>query len=218
MFPYRKRIEQLQNLKRGMEALGDQIAAGIYEDIGRNKAFAHLSEIVPAIKLIEAEMAELPHYMRDVDYDPALIWVPSTLKIHYEPLGAALIVGSWNYPIVTTIKPLVNAMVAGDCAVVKPSEMAPATAAVLQKLFDTFLDSSCYQLCQGGVDTAIKLTSLRWDLICFTGSPEKGKLVSQAAAKNLVPVIMELGGKCPFIVDKTADLGHAAMKICCGKF
>lgn len=190
----------------------------MYQDIGRGKCFAHVGEIVPMIRLIETEMSKTAQYMKDVDYDPALIWAPSTLKIHYEPLGVSLIISSWNYPILTLIKPLVCAMMAGNCAIVKPSEMAPATAAVFQKLFDNFLDSSCFRLCQGGVDVAIKLTSLRFDLICFTGSTEKGKLVSQAAAKNLVPVIMELGGKCPMIVDETADLGHAAMKICSGKF
>ena len=83
---------------------------------------------------------------------------------------------------------------------------------------DEYLDPACYRCCQGGVPVAIKLTSMRFDIICFTGSTDKGKLVSQSAAKNLVPVIMELGGKCPIIIDESANLDFAAYKICSAKF
>ena len=218
MFGYEKRIEQLEALKKGMVELTEEFKDAIYEDLGRHKNSTELLELTAMIKLCESDMDHLSKWMQDVTLDPCVLWTPSTLKLHYEPLGVALIISSWNYPIFTYVKPLINAIVAGNCAVMKPSELAPAVSNVLQKLVDKYLDNSCFRVCQGGPPVAIKLTSMPFDLICFTGSTEKGKLVSAAAGKNLVPVIMELGGKCPAIVDDNADFDYAAFKICAAKF
>jgi aldehyde dehydrogenase (NAD+) len=102
--------------------------------------------------------------------------------------------------------------------VIKPSELSPATSAAIQKLVENYLDPRCYRVIQGGVDVAIEITKHRWDLICFTGSSTTGKLVAKAAAENLVPCILELGGKCPVIVDQEADVDFAAFKIAFAKF
>jgi aldehyde dehydrogenase (NAD+) len=130
----------------------------------------------------------------------------------------ALIFGSWNYPYVVGIGPLIAAIGAGNCAVIKPSEMGPAASAAIQKLVDKYLDNDCFRVIQGGVDVAIQITSKHWDVICFTGSTDKGKLVAAAAAKNLVPCILELGGKCPCIIDESADVDFAARKVAFGRF
>jgi aldehyde dehydrogenase (NAD+) len=143
---------------------------------------------------------------------------PASCKIRYEPLGVTLIFGSWNYPYVVTLKPLVQAISAGNCAVIKPSEMAPNASAAIKKLVDKYLDNECIRVIEGGVDIASKICGYPWDLIVFTGSSEKGKLVAAAAAKNLVPCILELGGKCPTVVDESADIDFAAQKIVFARF
>ena len=101
---------------------------------------------------------------------------------------------------------------------IKPSELSPNTAAAIQKLVDNFLDPRCYRVIQGGVDVAVNITKHRWDLICFTGSSQTGKLVAKSAAENLIPCILELGGKCPVIIDQEANVDFAAFKTVSAKF
>ena len=138
--------------------------------------------------------------------------------MQYEPLGVVLVFGSWNYPYVVTLKPLAGAIAAGNCAIVKPSEMSPNSSAALFKLINTYLDKDAYAVIEGGTDVAIEITKQKFDMICFTGSTIKGKLVAEAAAKNMVPCLMELGGKCPIVVEDSADLDFAASKISFARF
>lgn len=139
--------------------------------------------------------------MKHEDRDTSLLLAPAVSQVQHEPFGVALVFGSWNYPYVVTLGPLVGAIAAGNCAVLKPSEMGPVASAAMTKLVNKYLDTSCYRVIEGGVDVAIAITQKKFDIICFTGSTEKGKLVAAAAAKNLVPCILELGGKCPIIID-----------------
>lgn len=201
-----------------MTALFKDFQEAIHKDLGRHRAYSDIAELSPMIGGIDGQLAMLGTYMKDVELDPSVIWFPSSLKLHYEPLGVALIMGSWNYPVFTVIKPLTTCIAAGNCAIIKPSELAPATAEVMRKLVETYLDPNCFKYHVGGVDVAVRLTTMPFDIICFTGSSDKGKLVAAAAAKNLVPCILELGGKCPVIVDRTADLDHVAFKVVCAKF
>lgn len=143
---------------------------------------------------------------------------PAKTRIKYEPLGVVLIFGSWNYPYVVNIKPLCAAITSGNCAVVKPSEMAPFSSKVIKDLVEKYLDKDCYAVIEGGMEVAIKISQYPWDLICFTGSTQKGKLVAESAAKNLIPCIMELGGKCPAVIDTTANIDFAAQKIAFARF
>jgi len=143
---------------------------------------------------------------------------PATTRIVYEPLGVVLVVGSWNFPIFTTIGPLISAIAAGNTAVIKPSELAPFTSNIIKRLIFRYLDTNAYAPVEGQVQIAIALTSRKFDLICYTGSSEKGKLVAAAAAKNLTPCILELGGKSPFIVDESADVDYAVKKVSLGRF
>lgn len=156
--------------------------------------------------------------MRDVYFDPSLIFFPNSTKIRYEPLGVALIYGSWNFPYFVTLKPLANAIATGNCAIIKPSEMSPKSSSIIQKIVQKYLDNDCYRVILGDVNVSIKIGKFPFDLICFTGSTEKGKLVAKVAAENLIPCILELGGKCPIIIDESADVDFAAMKVAATKF
>lgn len=134
-----------------------------------------------------------------------------------EPLGVVLVIGSWNYPL-STLGSFISAIAAGNAVVIKPSEHSAASSEIIHRLCSQYLDRRFYQVIQGCVPTAVTLTNLPFNKICFTGSSEVGKLVAGAAAKNLTPCTLELGGKCPVMVDGYADIKMAARKIVFGKF
>ena len=146
------------------------------------------------------------------------MFAPNTNRIKWAPLGVVLIFGSWNYPYYVTLKPLVQAIATGNCTIIKPSELSPVSSNLVQKLVEEYLDPRCFRVIQGGVDVSIEITKHPFDLICFTGSTEKGKLVAKAAAEHLIPCILELGGKCPLIVSENADADFAAFKCAAMKF
>jgi aldehyde dehydrogenase (NAD+) len=139
-------------------------------------------------------------------------------RIEQEPLGVALVISAWNYPIYTAIPLAAAAIAAGNCVILKPSELAPHSSGVIKKLFEKYLNPEFFQVIEGRVEVAKAVTRLPVDVICFTGSTMTGRLVAIEAAKNLVPCILELGGKCPVIVDETANLDSAINRILNGKF
>jgi aldehyde dehydrogenase (NAD+) len=143
---------------------------------------------------------------------------PGRSKIIAEPLGVALIMGAWNYPLVTHIEPLTMAIAAGNCAIMKPSEVCEHTTKVMTQIIEKYLDKRAFRVVEGGGDVAAVITTLNFDVIAFTGSPMKGKLVAAAAGKNLVKCILELGGKCPAIIDDSADIDFAAKKVAFARF
>lgn len=143
---------------------------------------------------------------------------PGTSYIIPEPRGVALVMGAWNYPLFTLLPAVSTCISAGNAVIVKPSELSAHTSNVIAKLFKTYLDSDVYQVIEGGVKVAVALTKLPLDLIFFVGGTEKGKLVAKAAADNLVPCILELGGKSPCIVDGTIDMNVVARRIVQTKF
>lgn len=122
-------------------------------------------------------------------------------SIEYEPLGVALVISAWNYPIYTAIPQVAAAIAAGNCVILKPSELSSHSSGVIKKLFDNYLNPDFYQCIEGRIEVAKTVTKLPVDVICFTGSTATGRLVAIEAAKNLVPCILELGGKCPVIID-----------------
>jgi aldehyde dehydrogenase (NAD+) len=138
--------------------------------------------------------------------------------VEHEPLGIALVLSAWNYPVYLALPFTAVAIAAGNCVVMKPSESAPYTSNVLKKMFDKYLDPRFYRCVEGKVEVAKALTSSKFDLILFTGSTQIGLQVAQAAAKNLVPCVLELGGKCPVIIDKTANLPGAARRVSMGRY
>ncbi|HTK84069.1 MAG TPA: aldehyde dehydrogenase family protein [Patescibacteria group bacterium] len=169
--------------------------------------------------------AEIKHALKHLDEWAApekvrtpLHLQPAKSSVAQEPLGTVLIMGAWNYPLLLTLSPLVGAIAAGNAAVIKPSEMAPATAQVLADLLPRYLDPKAFPVVQGGVPETTELLKERFDLVFFTGSANVGKIVMRAAAEHLTPVVLELGGQSPCIVDKSADLKTAALRIVFAKF
>nr|WP_229805033.1 aldehyde dehydrogenase family protein [Alteromonas halophila] len=148
---------------------------------------------------------------------PLVAWPGKSYQLP-EPLGTVLIIGAWNYPLQLTLAPFVAAIAAGNCAVLKPSELAPATSAVIAELIPKYLDSSAVAVVEGGKDESTALLACRWDHIFYTGGEAVGKIVMRAASAHLTPVTLELGGKSPCLVDKRADLKVTARRIVWGKW
>ena len=151
--------------------------------------------------------------MKDEPRDTPFMIGPGTSYVVKEPLGVVAILGAWNFPLKTTLSPLISAISAGNVVVMKPSEFAPHCTVIFKRLFARYLDSSAFQCLNGQVEVGKKLTNSKVDLIIFTGSTQTGRLIATAAAQNLVPCILELGGKCPCVVDSSADLEFAAQKV-----
>ncbi len=143
---------------------------------------------------------------------------PGHVRVRRDPLGVTLVIGAWNEPFMLTLGPLVSAIAAGNTAVVKPSEVAEASAAVVAEMIPTFLDPNAVAVVTGGVPETTALLDQHWDLIFFTGSPAIGKIIHQAAARHLTPTVLELGGKNPTVVHSSANIKSAARRIAFGRF
>jgi aldehyde dehydrogenase (NAD+) len=151
-------------------------------------------------------------------HEVPVFMAPATCEIHHEPFGVCLIIGAFNYPIELSLGPLIGSITAGNCCIVKPSELSSACEEILATLLPKYLDTEALQVITGGVSTTSELLEQRWDKIFFTGSPRVGKIVMQAAAKHLTPVTLELGGKSPCIVDASVtDMALVARRIGWGK-
>jgi aldehyde dehydrogenase (NAD+) len=143
---------------------------------------------------------------------------PARARIVREPLGVVLVIAPWNYPVQLALVPLIGALAGGNCVVLKPSEVAPATSAVLARLIPRYLDPECVAVVEGGVPETTALLAERFDHVFYTGNGTVGRIVMEAAAKHLTPVTLELGGKSPCLVDSEVDLDVAARRIVWGKF
>jgi aldehyde dehydrogenase (NAD+) len=137
--------------------------------------------------------------------------------VHPEPLGIALIIGAWNYPYLVTITPLIGAIAAGNCAILKPSELAPNSAAIMQTMVERYLDKSCVRVVLGGVDQTQALLKGDIDKVFYTGSTAVGKIVMKAAAEKMIPVTLECGGKSPVYVADDANMEVCATRVAWGK-
>ena len=149
---------------------------------------------------------------------PSLLNFPSTDYIYIEPYGKVLIIAPWNYPYQLAFSPLIAAVAAGNQVIVKPSELTPNTSKIIAKIISETFDKNHVECVEGGIQVSEQLLKQRWDYIFFTGSVAVGKIIAKAAAENLTPVTLELGGKSPCIVDETANLKLAAKRIVWGKF
>ena len=215
--PREFRLRQLAGLARLLEDCESQICQAIRSDLGRSEIETRIVETHLLRREIELAQKHLAKWMRPERVRaPWLLW-PSSARIHREPFGVVLIISPWNYPLQLALAPLVGALAAGNCALIKPSEIAPATSSFLATTLPRYLDPECVQVVEGGPAEAEVLLAERWDYIFYTGSPRVGRLVMEAAAKNLTPVTLELGGKSPCIVDRSANLRVAARRIMWGK-
>lgn len=214
---YHYRMKQLRALELGIDAMQMELAAALKYDLNKSTFEAYFSEI----SLIQAEIAHVKNHlhawMKPKRVRPSLAQRPGRGIVYRQPFGVVLIVSPWNYPLQLSLVPLIGALAAGNVCLLKPSGNAPASAAVLQKLVKRYLDPRAYRVATGGRDAHGTLLDERYDLIFFTGSSATGKLVMTKAAKHLTPVILELGGKSPAIIDDTADLSQAIRRIVFGK-
>lgn len=211
------RLEQLRKLKEAIQKNQRKLEEALWQDLGKSPEEAYLTEVSLVLSEIDYHLKNLKKWSRAHRVPtPVHLW-PSTSKIVYEPLGLSLIIAPWNYPFQLLINPLVGAISAGGCALLKPSPDAPATAVAMQQMIQETFDSAYIAVAQGGRDTNTRLLEQRFDVIFFTGSPKVGKVVMKAAAEYLTPVVLELGGKSPCIVDADANLDVAAKRIAWGK-
>ncbi|MEM9905626.1 MAG: aldehyde dehydrogenase [Cyanobacteria bacterium P01_D01_bin.44] len=214
--PLEFRLAQLQRLKQAILDHQDAIVEAAKTDLGRPPFEAYfeiatLGEINLALKKLKSWMK--PQRVKtSIDQFPASAWVQP------DPLGVVLVIGPWNYPFQLMVSPLVGAIAAGNCAILKPSEHAPATSSVVAKLIKSAFDPSYVAVVEGDAETSKQLLAEKFDHIFFTGGTAIGKVIMQAAAQHLTPVTLELGGKSPCIVDADVDLETAAKRIIWGKF
>lgn len=212
------RLAALDHLDRLIRENTEQICQSLYEDLRKPKQESLISEIAVTLEEISVARKNLKKWMAPrIGKAPFSLW-PSKNRVHFEPLGVVLIIGPWNYPFQLVFAPLIGALAAGNCALIKPSELTPSTSHLIKELVGQYFSSDYVQVVLGGIPETTALLDLKFDHIFFTGSTPVGRTVMQAAAKNLTPVTLELGGKSPVIVCENADLDLAARRVVWGKF
>ncbi|TDZ44002.1 aldehyde dehydrogenase family protein [Mycobacteroides franklinii] len=205
-----RQLEGIENLCRKEESA---IAQALEHDLGRNSFEAWMGDIASTMGEATFARKHLKRWMRRRRQPLPLTQRPGRGWVQYDPLGAVLVIGPWNYPVYLSLGPLVAAVSAGNCAVIKPSEYAPATSALLARLIPQYLDPEAIRVVEGDVRVTQSLISEGFDHILFTGGTEVGSKIMAAAAPTLTPVTLELGGKSPVIITADADLDVAARRV-----
>lgn len=212
------RRQQLQALQQAIAAREEDIVAALHADLGKSKFEAIATEVAYCLAEIKYVLRHLAAWMKPKPVATPLALLPARSRIVPEPLGAVLIISPWNYPLQLAILPLIGAIAAGNCAIVKPSEISERTSQVIVELIgDTFAPEFVSAIA-GGKEIAQALLAEKFDCIFYTGSTQVGKIVLRAAAETLTPVTLELGGKSPCIVARDADVSVSARRITWGKF
>lgn len=214
----KERKAKLTRLNDAVWKYRKEIQEALYNDFKKHPAEVDLSEIYPVTSEIKHAKSKLSDWLGANRRSTPIALLGATSRIKYEPKGVVLIVSPWNFPLNLTFGPLVSAIAAGNCVMIKPSEMTPHISALMGKMISELFDESEVAVVEGSVQTAEPLLDLPFNHIFFTGSPQIGKVIMGAAAKNLASVTLELGGKSPTIVDETANLKIAAKRIAWGKF
>jgi len=212
------RVEQLKKLKQAIIKYEPDILDALHADIGKPPMQAYGSEIFLCLHEINNALKKIHCWTRAQRVSTPWYMLPARSEIVYEPYGVALIISPWNYPVQLTFLPLIGAIAAGNCAIIKPSEFSPVTSSLLAKIIAEYFDPEYVMVVEGDAHRAELLLEQKFNYIFFTGSPKVGSLVMQAAAKQLTPVTLELGGKNPCIVNADCDLDAAAKRIVAGKF
>ena len=211
------RKEMLRRFLDAMEKWEKRLSQALWEDLHKSYEEAYLTELSIVKAEIRNHIRNVGKWSRKRKACSPLKLFPSRSHVVKEPLGNALIVSPWNYPVQLLLNPLVGAISAGCTAVLKPSPYVPTVSKVIEDMIKETFETGYIAVVQGNRDVNTALLELRWDLIFFTGSPSLGKTVMTAAAQYLTPVILELGGKSPCIIDKTADIKLSAKRIAWGK-
>ena len=213
----RFREEQLRRLQQALHKWHEPLCKALWADLHKSEQEAVLTELSIVEGEVKTHLRHLKRWMRTERRSTPLKMMPSRSRIVSEPLGVSLIISPWNYPVQLLLNPLVGAISAGCTAVLKPSPYVPAVSHVIEQMVADTFEERYVAVVQGNRDVNRLLLEQRYDIIFFTGSPTLGRTVMSAAAKNLTPVVLELGGKSPCIVDEGADLKLAARRIAWGK-
>jgi len=212
------RLEALQKLRTAIKANETMLMEALRADLNKSEFDAYTSEIGFVLEELRFTIKHLQSWITPKKVKTPVTHIGSSSYIYPEPYGVALIIAPWNYPFQLAVAPLIGAIAAGNCAIIKPSELTPKTSDVLEALIRGIFPKEYISVVQGGVETSQALLNEGLDYIFFTGSVPVGKVIMEAAARHLTPVTLELGGKSPCIVHEDANLKLAAKRIAWGKF
>ncbi|MDJ1495224.1 aldehyde dehydrogenase family protein [Cytophagaceae bacterium DM2B3-1] len=213
-----QRKEKLKRLRQWILSNRIAIQEALSRDFHKPVFETDITEIYSTKTELDHALGQLHKWMRPAKVGTPLVLIGTRSRVMYEPKGVALIIAPWNYPFYLLVSPLISAIAAGCCAILKPSEMTPATTSLVKRMVAELFESREVTVVEGDATVATALLKLPFDHIFFTGSPQIGKVVMRAAAEHLTSVTLELGGKSPCIVDATANIKDAAEKIAIGKF
>ncbi len=214
---FEQREKTLKNLRSLIEQFEQDILAALKKDLNKSEAEAYMTEVAIIKEEINFTLKNLKKWIKPKKVKTALTHFGTKGVKIPEPFGVNLIIAPWNYPFQLAISPLLGAIAAGNTAIIKPSELTPHVSKVLSTLINSHFDSGFLHVVEGGIETNQHLLKQPFDYIFFTGSVPVGKIVMEAAAKNLTPVTLELGGKSPCIVHEDADIPLAAKRVAFGK-
>ena len=215
---YEFRREQLQRLKKALEEWHKPLCDALWQDLHKSEQEAILTETSIVEGEVKNHLKNLKSWMRTERHSTPLKMMPSRSRVISEPLGQSLIIAPWNYPVQLLLNPLVGAISAGCTALLKPSPYVPQVSKVIEQMIRTTFEERYVAVVQGNREVNQQLLEHRFDIIFFTGSPALGRTVMEAASKNLTPVVLELGGKSPCIVDVGADIELTARRIAWGTY
>ncbi|MFI2632923.1 aldehyde dehydrogenase family protein [Streptomyces collinus] len=217
--PAEWRMTQLRRLRDMLTENGADLAAALHADLGKSATEAFRTEIDFTVREIDHTLDHLADWLRPEPAPaPAHLGADVAVWTQYDPLGVVLVIAPWNYPAQLLLAPVAGALAAGNAVIAKPSELAPATSAVLARLLPAYLDTDVVAVVEGGVPETTALLAERFDHIFYTGNGTVGRIVLRAAAEHLTPVTLELGGKSPAFVDRDTDLAVVADRLTRGKF
>ena len=212
------RMTALSRLEAGIKKNEAEILGALKQDLHKSEAESYMAKVGMTLSELRYVKRRLPFWIRGRRVSTPLVHFPAKSFVIPEPYGVALIMSPWNYPFMLCMEPLIGAIAAGNCCVLKPSAYAPTVSRVIHKIISEVFPRKYVAVVEGGRKENTELLDQKFDYIFFTGGVEVGKTVMEKAAKNLTPVTLELGGKSPCIVDATADLDLAARRIVFGKF
>lgn len=217
---YGFRKEQLQKLKTALHKYENEMHEALHTDLKKSAEESFVTETGFLLAEINAALKNVKQWMQPESAGTNLLNLPSKSFVMKEPLGVVLIIGPWNYPLQLLFTPLVGAIAAGNCVVLKASEFAPASCAVMKKMIEDFFDPAYILFAEGDGATVVPamMNNFTFDHVFYTGSTTVGKIIYKMAAERLVPVTLELGGKSPCVVESDANIAVAARRICIAKF
>lgn len=212
------RKARLKTLKRAIQAYESRFYEAIAQDFSKSVFDTFTTELAMVYHDIDYYLKHLKHLAKPQKVATNMVNMPGRSRVYPEPLGCCLIIGAWNYPYQLSLSPAIAALAAANTVVLKPSELAPKSAAVMAQMVSEYFDADYFTVVEGGVDETTALLQCRFDKLFFTGSSKVGKIVYRAAAKQLTPVTLELGGKSPVVVSRSANIALAAKRVVWAKF